>query len=435
MIKEPMVFVATSDIAGRVRGKAFPAALLETRANRGVGWTPTNVQITCFDKIAESPFGALGDLLLVPDPTAHVTVDFEDGTPPENFLLGDILSLDGEPWECCTRSLLRRALARLERVGGVRLVGAFEHEFHLKSGSGESAYSLDGFRSRAAFAETLMAAIKAAGLKPDTFMKEFGSGQYEVTMSPERGVRVADASVILREMVHATAKRLGEAASFTPIRDPNGVGNGVHIHMSFEDMAGRPVTYDENGPHGMSALTGSFAAGVLKYLDSIVALTAPAAVSYLRLTPHRWSAAFNNLGVRDREASLRICPTTGRDAESIARQYNIEYRAADGAASPHLALAAIVHAGAQGIEEKLAAPQATQEDLSLLSTTDLASRGYVRLPRSLPEALDRMTGNDTVRGWFPPQFCAIYRAHKLGELAYLGDRDAPAQCQAYEAVY
>jgi len=435
MIKEPMVFVATSDIAGRVRGKAFPASLLEKRAGRGVGWTPTNVQITCFDKIAESPFGALGDLLLVPDPDAHVTVDFADDTPPENFILGDILSLDGEAWECCTRSLLKSALARLERVGGVRLVGAFEHEFHLKNGGSESAYSLDGFRSGAVFGQTLMAAIKAAGLKPDTFMKEYGAGQYEVTISPERGVRVADASVILREMVHATAKRLGEAASFTPIRDPAGVGNGVHIHMSFEDLEGRPVTYDADGPHGMSKLTASFSAGVLKYLDAIVALTAPASISYLRLTPHRWSAAFNNLGVRDREASLRICPTTGRDAESVARQYNIEYRAADGAASPYLALAAIVHAGVQGIEDKLAAPQATQEDLSVLSTAALAERGYVRLPQSLPEALDRMMASDTVRGWFPPQFCAIYRDHKLGELAWLGDRDAKAQCQAYEAVY
>ena len=132
MIKEPMVFVATSDIAGRVRGKAFPASLLEKRASRGVGWTPTNVQITCFDKIAESPFGALGDLLLVPDPDAHVTVDFADGTPAENFVLGDILSLDGEAWECCTRSLLKSALARLERVGGVRLVGAFD-QFHRQN--------------------------------------------------------------------------------------------------------------------------------------------------------------------------------------------------------------------------------------------------------------------------------------------------------------
>ena len=60
---------------------------------------------------------------------------------------------------------------------------------------------------------------------------------------------------------------------------------------------------------------------------------------------------------RDREASLQICPVTTKEPTNIARQYNIEYRAADAAASPHLALVAVIHAGFQGIEEGLAAPQ------------------------------------------------------------------------------
>lgn len=435
MIREPLLFVATCDVSGRVRGKAFPLDLIEKRAGRGVGWTPTNVQITCFDAIAESPYGSLGDLLLVPDRDSRVTVDFEDGSPAEDFMLGDILTLEGAPWECCTRSILKSALKKLEDVAGVRLVGAFEHEFHLKAGEGGGAYSMEGYRNRAAFAATLMAALKTAGLKPDTVMKEYGVGQYEVTISPERGVRVADAGLVLREMVRATARRFDDEASFTPIRHPDGVGNGVHIHLSFEDSSGRPATYDENGPHGMSAITQAFVAGVLKYLDSIVAFTAPSSVSYLRLTPHRWSAAFNNLGVRDREASVRICPTTARDPEGVARQYNIEFRAADAAASPHLALAAIVHAGVQGIVEKLEAPRATQEDLSLLDPAALAARGFTRLPQSLSEAIERMMANETVRGWFPAGFCEVYRDHKLGELKFLGDRSVLEQCKAYEAVY
>lgn len=437
MIAEPMIFTATSDVSGQVRGKAFPAALLDKRARRGVGWTPTNVQITCFDAIAESPYGALGDLLLVPDLSTHVEVDFEDGTPPENFMLGDIVTLDGDAWECCTRSILRSALDRLKSVAGLTLVGAFEHEFHLKGPQAAShrAYSLSGYRDHAAFGSTLMAALNAAGLEADTFMKEFGESQYEVTIAPSRGVAVADASVVVREMVHATAKRHGDAASFTPIRHPDGVGNGVHIHFSFEDETGKPATYDPDGPHGMSAGTASFVAGVLKYLDSIVAFTAPSAVSYLRLKPHRWSAAFNNLGVSDREASVRICPTTARDAESIARQFNIEYRAADGAASPYLALAAIVHAGVQGIEENLAAPPATQEDLSLLDAAALAARGYSRLPNSLDEALETMMANPVVRGWFHETFCEIYNVHKQFEIKHLAGSDIVTQCAAYEAVY
>ncbi|MEL6264756.1 MAG: glutamine synthetase family protein, partial [Pseudomonadota bacterium] len=315
----PLIFAATCDLAGKVRGKAFPADDIERRLLRGVGWTPTNVQINCFDGIAESPFGALGDLLLVPDRGAEVRAVF--GTRSEHFMLGDIVTLEGEPWALCTRAILRRALARLKAVAGVELLAAFEHEFQLRAESplvGEG-YGRAGFEAGRGLCETLMHQLAAAGLAPDSIMKEYGRNQFEVVIGPEPGVRAADAAVILRELTRSTARHLGEAATFTPIRDPASVGNGVHIHMSFLDADGQPVTYDPDRPHGMSRLTGAFAAGILTYLDAILALTAPSVISYLRLTPHRWSAAYNNLGLRDREASLRVCPVTAKDPAAIAR--------------------------------------------------------------------------------------------------------------------
>ena len=135
MKNEPMIMAATSDIAGKLRGKAFPAQQLEKRKNRGVGWTPTNVQITCFDAIAESPYGALGDLVLIPDTSTLVETKFDDGMPEERFVLGDILETDGTAWECCTRSILKSALERLKSVAGLTLFGAFEHEFHFTGGN------------------------------------------------------------------------------------------------------------------------------------------------------------------------------------------------------------------------------------------------------------------------------------------------------------
>ncbi|MCP5152594.1 MAG: glutamine synthetase [Ectothiorhodospiraceae bacterium] len=437
MLREPLLFVATSDIAGKVRGKAFPAARLGERAARGVGWTPTNVQITCFDAIAESPYGALGDLLLVPDPEARFEIDLGGRAPPRDFALGDILELDGTPWECCTRSILKSALARLERVAGVRLRAAFEHEFQLKGPARPrgDAYSMAGFEARRAFGEAVMGAIDAAGYQSDTFMREYGADQYEVTVAPEIGVRAADAAVVLRELVRAAALELGEDATFTPIRDPAGVGNGVHVHASFVDASGEPVTHDPGGPHGMSALTGAFVAGVLAHLESIVAFTAPSVISYARLTPHRWSAAFNNLGLRDREAAVRLCPVTERHAQSAARQYNFEYRAADAAASPYLALAAIVHAGAQGVEDGLPPPEVTAQDLSRLEPSALAARGLVRLPTSLAAALDRLEASPTARAWFPGRFCDIYVAHKRHEIALVEAMAESARYVAYEEVY
>ena len=430
-----LTFAATCDFAGKVRGKAFPVANLERRLKRGVGWVPTNVQINCFDGIADGPFGALGDLLLIPDESAVVTADF--GTHVERFMLGDIVTLEGKPWDFCTRALLKSALARLRSVAGVRLLAAFEHEFQLKRQEpmvGEG-FGRSGFEAQRRLCESLMAQIEAAGLTPDSIMKEYGPNQYEVVVGPEVGVRAADAAVIIRELTRSVARAHGEEATFTPIQDPANVGNGVHIHLSFLDPEGNPVTYDEHGTCGMSKLSGAFSAGVLKYLDAILALTAPSVVSYLRLTPHRWSAAFNNLGFRDREASLRVCPVTANDSASIARQFNIEYRAADAASCPHLALAAVVHAGCQGIEEGLDAPDPTEEDLSLLSSEELVDRGYIRLPESLEKALERFEANETVCGWFPDGFPALYRAHKNSEIAHVAELDSANLCAAYTATY
>ena len=150
----------------------------------------------------------------------------------------------------------------------------------------------------------------------------------------------------------------------------------------------------------------------------------------------RWSAAFDNLGVQDREAAVRICPVRRLDDGDVAAQFHFEVRACDAAASPHLALAALVHAGAAGIEAGLAAPGATAEDLSLLPADALRARGYRRLPTGL--SARRSTSSRHRRrcgGWFPDGFAAIYLAHKRKEIASLEESDEAAAVVAYQSVY
>jgi len=436
MKREELILACTSDVAGKVRGKSFPASQLDNRLKRGIGWTPTNVQITCFDNIAETPFGSFGDLVLIPDEAAMMRLP-EEGAPDEVLMLGDIRYTDGKPWEFCTRSILRDALRRLERVSGLTLNGTFEHEFQIRDEPDQpgTAFSSSGFRQWRAFGETLVAAMRANGIAPDTFLREFGPGQFEVTMDPSRDIAIADQAVILRELVHGVAARFDKGATFVPIRGPDAVGNGVHVHISLLDAAGNPATHDADGKHELSRPAGQFVAGILKYLEAFIALTAPSVVSYLRLTPHRWSAAFNNLGFRDREASVRICPVSDMSDLARARQFHFEFRAADAAASPYLVLAALVHAGAQGIEEGLSVPDAAQQDLSLLSPQALAKSGHTRLPQTLEVALAAFAANDTVGGWFPEGFVDLYVRHKQGEATMVAGLSPEDQCHRYEEVY
>lgn len=429
-----LTMACTSDFSGLVRGKGFAATDLDKRIARGIGWTPTNVQITCFDTIAESPYGALGDLVLRPDAETLSEAPLPDGQRL-SFLLGDITDLDGAPWECCTRGLLAAALARLTEVSELRLQATFEHEFMLPGGAGTRAFSLAGFAERQRFGEALFAALAGAGIAPDSFLREYGPDQMEITLPPAQALRAADEAVIVRELTRATAAAMGMRATFSPLCAADIVGNGVHIHLSFLDGDGHPATHDPAGQDGLSAPASAFIAGVLRHLNAVSAFTAPSAISALRLTPHRWSAAYNNLGAQDREAAIRICPVTSRDPEARARQFHVEFRAADAAASPYLALAAVVAAGTIGLEEGLRAPASTAEDLSLLRHEALAARGLKRLPVSLEAALGALDEDGTFSGAFPARMPAIYTAHKRGELRHVAPLTESERFMAYAATY
>ena len=155
LIREELAFIGTCDVCGQVRGKGVPAAELADRPHRGVGWTPTNVMINAFGIIGQTPFGALGDVMMVPDHSAEIRVDYEDGGPIEHLVLADIREADGSPWSCCPREFLRRALARLEKLGGLQLLAGFEQEFVYTGveAQGGNRYWIDAFRRQGSFGE------------------------------------------------------------------------------------------------------------------------------------------------------------------------------------------------------------------------------------------------------------------------------------------
>lgn len=424
-----------SDFAGQVRGKGFPARELEERWEKGVGWTPTNIMINCFGVIPATPWGASGDLLLRPDPAGDVTMDFGDEAAPERFILGFIEELDGAPWSCCPRFYLKDALDELARDFGLHLRVAFEHEFTCLGFAPRlgAAYGLEAIRQIGDLPEIILAAIDRAGLEPDTFLPEYSPGQFEVTVRPALGMEAADRAVKLRQIVRAAASRKGWRASFAPIMRQGGVGNGVHIHFSLEDAAGKPLSYDAKGPQGVSGIAGQFVAGILAHGQALCAITAPSGISYERLRPNAWSASVTNLGKRDREALVRICPISEKPGARVERAFNFEFRAADAAATPHLALGALVRAGLHGLRNKTALPQAaTVIEIAAMTEAERKANRIVGLPRSLSEALDHLECDVDL---MPAAMKGPYVMHKRGEIGQVATTTIDALCGLYAEVY
>jgi glutamine synthetase len=152
------------------------------------------------------------------------------------------------------------------------------------------------------------------------------------------------------------------------------------------------------------------------------------------LTPDRWAPTWANLGYRDRGASVRVCPIFPSAQEEAARQFNVEYRVADAAASPYMALGALVHAGVEGIRKQMELPPAPP-NFWAMSEQDRRSAGIARLPASLEEALDILESSQSVRCWFGDEFFAIYLQFKRSEINALNGLDPAEVCKRYVEVY
>jgi len=231
-------------------------------------------------------------------------------------------------------------------------------------------------------------------------------------------MRAADEAVILRELARSLAARAGQRAVFSPILAPEGIGNGTHIHLSLRDqagadLAGNPVMHEPGRPYGLSVLGEQFTAGILRHMPALAAITTPTVCSYYRLMPDRWAPTWANIASQDRAAGLRVCPGS-------ASAFNVEYRVADAGANPYLVLGALIHAGVDGVENRLSLP--AQPDMQ-------------PLPRTLTEALDNLRDTPAAGKWFGSEFLDLYLNFKREEEQALAGLDPQTICDRYAAVF
>jgi glutamine synthetase len=421
---EELVMFLHTDLSAISRGRSFALPELADRLPIGVGWVPANAALTAFGGIADpNPWGSVGDVRLLPDPETEVRVADLPGVSPLHFFQCDVVNLDGTGWPACPRIFLKRVVREFADETGLQVVATFEHEFYLRSAAAVAPlgapFSLEAFRQADRFGPLLVGSLRAAGLEPHTFLPEYGFGQFEVTCQPAPAVRAADRAVAVREVVRDVARSVGWRATFTPVLEPGLPANGVHVHLSLLDSAGRPAGYDAASNRGVSAVAARFAGGVLEHLPALCAFAAPSMISYIRLTPHNWSASLARVG-NDREAAVRIPGIwAGPQTAEPGAQLNLEFRFPDAAACPHLLLALLMSAGLQGIRDG----------------TEPALDAGAGLPESLEAAVSALDEDQTAKSWLPPELLETYMAIKTTEIALLRDRSAIEACGVYLDIY
>ena len=435
-----LVALVCCDLGAIVRGRSLLATELDPKL--GVSWVPANHALTPLGPVAEpNPFGSTGDLRLLPDMDTRMRLDGEPHERPLELLLCDIVEIDGRPWECCPRRLLRDTLDELHSELDIHVVATFEHEFQLASwpipdrSPPALPFSLEAQRRAEPFATDVVNALVEAGVAPERFFPEYAAHQFEVPVAAAEGLASADRAVILREVVREVARRRGLRASFAPLRDPAEAGNGVHIHVDLRDAAGRSMLYDARRPAALSQLGERFASGILVHARALSALTAPSPTSAVRLQPHRWSAGAVCLAERNREALLRIPPTISLGGADPARQLRLEYRGADASANPYLALAAIIRAGLDGLQRELPPPPLLDRDPAQLEPAEAERFGVGGLPSSLEESLQALADDDVARVWMGSLLYDAYMSVKRAEIAGTAEMSLEEACARYGEIY
>jgi glutamine synthetase len=440
-LAERLTFIATCDLVAITRGRSLRSSELASRRSTGVGWVPADLALTTFGDITDpNPFGSLGDIRLIPD-GASAVLPAVSGRPETEVVLASIVEPDGTPWRCDLRTALVDAVRALDATG-LHLKVAFEQEFTLLSPDGRVGaapigvptpppFSLEAYRLAEPFGSELVAALMDADLEPETWLPEYGAGQFEITIAAADPITAADRAILVRALTRDLATAHGLRASFVPLLRPDAVGNGVHVHLSLWDADDRPVTLDTG--HDLTMPAGRFAAGILAHASALIGWTAPSVISSIRLAPHRWSSAAAFLGRQNREAMLRICPVATIADDGLAGA-NLEYRAADATANPWLVLAALIRAGLDGLTRELPAPRVVEGELEALGADERARLGIALLPPSLEAALAAIEDDAAAGGWFAPDLLATHLAIRRTELAILADATPEERCLRYADV-
>jgi glutamine synthetase len=309
----------------------------------------------------------------------------------------------GMPFEGCSRQTLRRAVVRLAEMG-LRLQVGIEPEFFLlrrdASGGLELPDPQDTLEKPSYDLKSLQRGdVQACLVDLVQHLAHFGfdvlqvdhedaPGQYEVNYRYGEAMSAADQYVRFKMAAHATAQQHGLVFSAMPKPFADRPGSGLHFHLSLVDTEGVAICAGQDGGlsrRGMHAL-----GGLLRHAKALCALHAPTVNSYKRLVVGQslsgstWAPAHIAWGSNNRTTPARV--TAGR----------IEWRVPDPSCNVYLALAAVIHALMDGLENELQPGPALEEDLYDWPEGRFGERGVECLPQSLGEALQALQADSSL---------------------------------------
>lgn len=390
------LWVIYHDYSGRGSAKTMPLESFRSTVRDGVVFAVANLDMSSDDHQAVHAkwLADSGDFMAVPDPRSYAILPRFPKTARAHAWMR---ATDGSIWQGCPRTRLQVVIDELASEG-YSVQAALEPEFYLltRDGNGEyvpanstKMFSQRGLAEEQAFIAAVIDELRRMGVTVAQLGKEYGPGQYEMSVQHADPTRAVDDYFSLREAVRDIAGQFGYVTTFMPKPYAHFAGNSLHVHLSLWNAEGTvDLTPAEQDQTSLSEVGGYFLGGILAHVDALTGLGSPTVNSYKRLLPGSWAPANTYWGYGNRSGVVRI--------PGVGKRRHLEFRSPDNSAQPYLLLAGLLAAGLDGIRRKIAPPDPFQGDIGHLTAEEIERHRIGELPRTLPEALAALEADDVI---------------------------------------
>jgi glutamine synthetase len=311
---------------------------------------------------------------------------------------GSFFEQDGARVPECSRGTLHRIETALAAAGIEAIVG-HEIEFLLVQPDGHrlpstvwAQYGLAGVLEHEAFVRDVVAEASLAGIAIEQLHPEYGTNQFEISLTPQSPVASVDQLIVTRIVVSRVARRHGMRVSLSPAPFVGEAGCGAHQHFSLTNAAA-PLFSDGAGAHGMTSKGESAVAGVLRGLPEAQGMLCGSIVSGSRLHPGNWAGTYVCWGTENREAALRF--VVGGPGSPYGG--NLEVKSVDPSANPYFATATILGLALDGITDDAVLPAETKIDPAALRDTDRSRAGIAPLSTTQEQTIVALDNSQRIR--------------------------------------
>ncbi|MCC6944216.1 MAG: glutamine synthetase [Thermomicrobiales bacterium] len=389
-------WVTYYDYSGLGCSKSVPPEVFRGTVESGVVFTPANLDMDILDRQPPTAtwLANSGDFLALPDPASYTVLPRFPRTAKANVWMR---ATDGGLWQGCPRTRLQAVVDDLASEGFAASC-ALEPEFYLLNKVGESEYepvnatrmfTQAGLQQAQPFATRVVDELRAMDVPVDQLGKEYGQGQYEMSVYHGTPLEAIDRYWSLKDAVTDIARECGYIATFMPKVYANWAGNSLHVHMSLSDLEGKGNVMESADDETSLSQTGLwFLGGLLTHAPALTGLGSPTVNSYKRLLPGSWAPANVYWGYGNRSGVARV--------PGVGSRRHIEYRSGDNSCQPALFLAGLLAAGLDGIRRQIDPGPPYQGDVGRLTVDEMAELGLTFLPRTLRDALDALESDEVV---------------------------------------